>query len=113
MAYEYLIAYALLVKDMKNFRRYYELPKSFATNAIPKACQEALIYIWGLSGASPDNIPLPVSNDVKKAVKSYANIYTTIAAPEPILRKDFAKTYWYYLHFREYNRANHEQTYQY
>ncbi|MDR2497434.1 MAG: DUF6057 family protein [Tannerellaceae bacterium] len=113
MAYEYLMAYALLTKDMKKFRLYYDLHKDFSIDTIPKAWQEALVYIWGLTGAAPENIPMPVSKEVKLAVKAYANIYTTVKAPEPLLRKDFAKTYWYYLHFREYNRAKPEQNYQY
>jgi hypothetical protein len=113
MAYEYLMAYTLLTKDMKKFRLYYDIPKDFTIDPIPKSWQEALIYIWGLTGAAPETIPLPVANDVKQAVKAYANIYTTVNAPEPLLRKDFAKTYWYYLHFREYKRPKPEQNYQY
>jgi hypothetical protein len=113
MAYEYLLAYALLTKDIKNFQLYYNIPVPFTYAPIPQACQEALAYIWGLTGASPDDIPVPISNEVKAAVKTYASIYTTTASPEPILRKDFSNTYWYYYHFREYNRVSNEQSYRY
>ncbi|GHV49874.1 hypothetical protein FACS1894181_09700 [Bacteroidia bacterium] len=113
MAYEYLMAYALLTKDIKDFPEYFRLKKDFSYPSIPKSYQEALIYIWGLGNNSIDSIPVPISHSVKQEVAAYANIYTTLQSPEPVLKKPFSNTYWYYLHFKNYNRANTERPYQY
>jgi len=114
MAYEYMLAYALLAKDVKDFPEFFRLKKDFSYPALPKSYQEALIYIWGLShNELTDSIPFPVSNSVKQAVESYAQIYTGSQMPEPLLKKRFSKTFWYYLHFRQFNKPNQNTPYQY
>ncbi|GHT14168.1 hypothetical protein FACS189426_20110 [Bacteroidia bacterium] len=113
MAYEYLMAYTLLEKNTTIFHDYFRMPKDFDYPSIPKSYQEALIYIWGLSHDNLSDIPYPISNSVKQNVEEYAGIYTTSPAPEPLLKKRFQKTYWYYLHFREYKKAKIETQYQY
>ena len=101
MAYEYLMAWCLLAKDLQRFYSYYPLGKGIACRQIPRSYQEALIYLWGLSNNDPLTIPCPVSNEVKQSVLEYGKIYTTRRHPEPELRGRYAGTYWYYLHFRK------------
>ena len=113
MAYEYLTAHALLSKDIQNFPVYFRLKKDFAYAEIPKSWQEALVYIWGLKNNDFESIPLPISPSVKREVTAYAKIYTSMKSPEPVLKKQFSKTYWYYLHFRDYNQTNAESSLQY
>ena len=113
MAYEYLMAYTLLTKDIHNFPDYFRFKKEFSYLEIPKSWQEALVYIWGLTNDDFDAIPVPISQSVKHQVIAYANIYTSMESPEPVLRKRFPKTYWYYLHFRDYNQTNAESQLQY
>ena len=113
MAYEYLLAYTLLTKDLRNFPGYYTLKTDFSYPAIPESYQEALMYIWGLShNELTDSIPFPVSNSVRQAVETYARIYTSSPSPEPLLRSQFSKTFWYYLHFQKYNRPDYNNSYQ-
>ena len=113
MAYEYLMAYTLLVKDIKNFPAYFQMKKNFTYPRIPKSWQEALVYIWGLSNNDLNAIPVPIDNSVKQQVTAYAKTYTTIQSPEAILQKQYSNTYWYYFHFRKYNRPKAEQSFQY
>ena len=113
MAYEYLMAYALLTKDIRNFPNYYRVKKDFSYNETPKSWQEALAYIWGLSNNNMDSIPYPVSPSVKQQVVSYAEIYTSVTSPEPALRKQFSNTYWYYYQFRNYKQSQSENILQY
>jgi hypothetical protein len=101
MAYEYLMAYCLLTKDLQHFYSYYPLGKNIAYQHIPLSYQEALIYLWGLSNNDPSTIPYPVSNEVKQKVQAYGQIYTSYPNSEPMLRRQYADTYWYYLHFRK------------
>ena len=113
MAYEYLLAYALLAKDIRNFSAFFQLNKNFTYRQIPKSWQEALVYIWGLNNSDMDAIPFPVSSSVKREVVNYARIYTSMESPEPALQKQFSKTYWYYLHFRDVNQTNTDTPLQY
>ena len=113
MAYEYLMAYALLTKDIRNFPNYFQMKKNFTYREIPKSWQEALAYIWGLSNNNMDSLPFPVNVSVKQQVMAYANIYASMESPEPALRNQFSKTYWYYFHFRKYNQSNTESQLQY
>lgn len=100
-AYEYLMAYCLLTKDLQHFLSYYPLGKEIGYRPIPTAYQEALIYIWGLTNSDPSkNIPYPVSDEIKQQVQAYGAIYTSYQHAEPMLRKQYEGSYWYYLHFR-------------
>ena len=113
MAYEYLMAYTLLVKDIKNFPTYFQMKKNFSYPQIPKSWQEALVYIWGLSNDDLNAIPFPIDNSVKQQVTAYAKTYTAMQSPEPVLQKQYSQTYWYYFHFRKYNQTKTEQSFQY
>jgi hypothetical protein len=113
MAYEYLMAYALLTKDLRGFFDYFHLEKKFSYPEIPKSYQEALIYLWGLDNNDIDLIPLPISPSIKQRVTAYANTYTSMQSPEPVLRRQFSNTYWYYLHFRNFIRLNETPFLQY
>jgi len=114
MAYEYLLAHSLLMKDLQNFPLFFRLKKDFTYSVIPKSHQEAMIYIWGLSHNDlSDSIPFPVSNSVRQAVEVYARIYTSSQSPEPLLKQRFSKTFWYYLHFMQNNTSDQDTPYQY
>jgi hypothetical protein len=99
-AYEYLMAWCLLNKDIERFLNYYPLGNSIGYQTVPRSYQEALIYIWGLRNNNPAAIPYPISPEIMQQVNEYGRIYTSIPNAEPLLRKQFAGTWWYYLHFR-------------
>ena len=113
MAYEYLLAYALLTKDIRNFSNFFVLEKDFEYAEIPQSYQEALVYIWGLNNNNMDSIPFQINQSVIQHVAAYANIYTSVQLPEPALRRQFSNTYWYYYHFREFNQVTSERPLQY
>ena len=101
MAYEYLLAYTLLNKDLPHFFEHYTTAESkISYKNIPKSFQEALIYIWSLN-SSDQNISLPpyVNPDLLKQLEVYRNIYTTFPNAQQMLTKDFKDTYWYYYHY--------------
>lgn len=102
MAYEYLLAYALLTKDLQRFLSYYRLGEGTVTyTVIPKSYQEALLYIWNLTHTDPtDSIPYPIDPSVKQRLASYMQLYAQGSTAEPLLRQSYGDTYWYYLHFR-------------
>jgi hypothetical protein len=101
IAYEYLMAYCLLTKDLKHFFQYYPLGESLSYPSAPKSYAEALVYIWGLSHETMEGLPYPVGEEVKRRVEAYRRLYVSQAHPEQALGRGFADTYWYYLHFRK------------
>jgi hypothetical protein len=102
MAYEYLLAYTLLSKDLKHFWAYYTMDgKKPLYNVIPKSFQEALTYIWSQSQYNPSLQPQGVDNDVVKLLEKYRNIYITQPGANRILAKEFSNTYWYYYHYNK------------
>jgi len=102
MAYEYLLAYCLLTKDLDRFMQYFPLGMELHYKYLPVSYQEALIYIWSLSNDDPvRTVPYPVSDRVKSELVAYQNIYLNSSNPEEVLKKNHSGTYWYYLHFRK------------
>jgi uncharacterized membrane protein YjjP (DUF1212 family) len=100
MAFEYLLASCLLKKDLQRFINYFPLSKPLNYKVIPKSYQEALIYIWDLTNNDPTKeISYPVSNGVKARLQNYKNLYGSTRDAETI-QKNFADTFWFYLHFR-------------
>lgn len=112
IAYEYLMAYCLLTKDLQHFYTYYPLGKNINYEKIPIHYQEALIYIWSLKNQDPiQEIPYPVSDEVKNNLRTYGSIYSSNKDPRAMLRKQFTGTYWYYFHFRKHNQMTYEDLY--
>ena len=109
MAYEYLLAYTLLGKNLQHFLDYYRMGETVVKYpVIPKSYQEALIYIWGLSNSDINGIDYPISPETKRRVQIYGNTYRNFPNAEQMLRDQFSDTYWYYLHFRKTNQVEYE-----
>jgi len=113
MAFEYLMAYTLLTKNLAVFKNYLDMEKNFSYSNMPESWQQALIYVWGLRHNSFSGIPYVLTPSVVNGVSEYARIYTGAQNPEPILRRNFSKNYCYYLHFRKYNETKAPLQYQY
>lgn len=100
MAFEYLMAYCMLKKDIQHFWQYFPMCKSINYNQIPMHYQEALHYIWSMhNNATPENNPYAISNIVKQRMQSFSNAYNTSGGSETLLKNSFSDTYWYYLQF--------------
>jgi hypothetical protein len=100
-AYEYLLAYCLLNKDLEHFYRYYPLGRAFRYRAVPKSYAEALAYVWGQMGPTTAAMPYPLSDETKRQFDEYRRIYANDPRAEQTLASRFASTYWFYLHFRK------------
>jgi hypothetical protein len=100
MAYDYLMAYALLTKDLKHFVQYYQLGKTYGYKNTQAHYQEALIFIWANKTSQLNNSPWGIDESVKKAFSDYAKIYSTVQKDDAVALNAFNQTYWYYLNFR-------------
>lgn len=101
LAYEYLMAYCLLSKDLQHFTQYFLLSKSLNYKSIPKSYQEALFLYWEVTNKDPQKkISYTISNNIKQRFINYAIIYNSHDDVESKLKKNYSDTYWYYIHFR-------------
>jgi Family of unknown function (DUF6057) len=110
IAFEYLIAFYMINKDMRNFINLIPAMEKMGYSKVPVSYQEAVMYIIGLNNEDPiANSPSYVSQDTKLRMKAYADIYTRYPDPREQLVKRFAGTYWFYLHFEEVEFSSAEE----
>ena len=102
MAYAYMLAYTLLAKDLERFADYITLEyPAGGDQPLPVPYQEALVLYWVQNNPSLEGIPWNISGDVRKKLDDFTAMYQQFAGgrPEQALKKDFGKTYWYYVFF--------------
>jgi hypothetical protein len=101
-AYEYLMAYFLLNKNMEGFLQNIDHAKRMDYKEIPLYFQEAAAYLYNVL---PEKPPQLISFPVKSIVMANLNLFfkrfkTDDKNAAENLKKDFGKTYWYYLYFK-------------
>jgi len=102
MAYEYLMAYCLLTKDLQHFMQYIPLGKSLNYKSIPNSYQEALMYVWEKTNNDPTKeIPYQVNPLTMQRMKAFERVSPNQSNPDPKMFAEFSNTYWYYLQFRK------------
>ncbi len=102
MAYAYMLAYTLLAKDLERFADYITLEYPAGSDKpLPVPYQEALVLYWVQNHSSLEGIPWNISGDIRKKLNDFTAAYQQFAGgrPERALKKDFGKTYWYYVFF--------------
>jgi hypothetical protein len=101
MAFEYLMAFYMINKDLRNFLNCMPMMEKMNYSEVPDSYQEAIMYIIGLKSKNPlADTPAYISENIKNRMKEYAGIYTTYPDARERLKKKFSDTYWYYLHFK-------------
>lgn len=101
MAFEYLMAWCLLNKDLEHFWQYFPLIQSLEYSSVPVSYQEAMLYWWELSGRSRTQpFPFPVNDAVSNRFRQFWETYRNSQNPESALKEKFSDTYWYYYQFR-------------
>ncbi|MDR0961313.1 MAG: DUF6057 family protein [Mediterranea sp.] len=101
-AYDYLLMYTLLQKDLQRFYTYYRESNTVpeGTTKVPRAYREALAYVWSLTNFDPARRPPGVDREILDKLEQYRQVYIAYDNSEPMLRTSFGNTYWYYFHFR-------------
>ena len=100
MAFEYLMAYCLLRKDLQHFVNYFSVGRNLNYTEIPRHFQEALVFMWTQNNGTFKGMPWPINPVIRRAVVDYATIYTKQrGAAKKQLKSQFGDTFWYYLHF--------------
>jgi len=102
-AFEYLMAFYLLTKDLRHFSEFIPVMEKMPYKRIPSSYQEAITFILASGNTDPfTNSPPYIGQDTKQNLKTYADIYNNYPDAEQRLRQRFSGTYWYYLHFTDY-----------
>jgi hypothetical protein len=100
MAYEYLMAYYLLERDLDSFLKYLPISGQMNYEELPKAWQEAVAYI---STRLPEDPQQPegfrTDQETVNRIAAYADLFSAEPRNTSRIRKEFGDTYWYYLHF--------------
>ncbi|MCU0454670.1 MAG: DUF6057 family protein [Bacteroidales bacterium] len=102
MAFQYLMSFYLLNKDLRNFMNSLPMMNTMKYIRIPVAYEEAIMYVIGLATTNPmANTDFRISNETKARMQAYADIYTTRRDAQQILGTRFGNTFWYYLHYKQ------------
>lgn len=100
-AFEYLMAFYLINKDLRNFLNMVPVMEQMNYRSVPASYQEALLYIISLNNKNPmGSSPAYISESTKSRMKAYADIYTKYPDAKERLKKNYSDTYWYYLHYK-------------
>jgi len=106
LAFEYLMAIYMINKDLRSFVDFFPKVEKLNYKEVPVAYQEALIYIILLNKRNPfPNAHQYVNESIKSRMRSYVEIYTKYPDAMVRLRKNYWNTYWYYLHFSEFENT--------
>ena len=107
IAFEYLMAFYMINKDLRNFLNCIPMMEKMNYTEVPVSYQEAIMYIIGLNSRDPmADTPAYISENTKNRMKAYAGIYTNYPDAKERLTKNFSGTYWYYLHFKTVDKKN-------
>ena len=101
MAFEYLMAYYLLKKDLDGFLQNLALANQMGYHEIPVVYQEAIAYILTRLPDAPGELQSMVTDQaVIDNLHAYANLYSINRLDTMKLKNKFGNTYWYYLHYK-------------
>lgn len=101
VAFEYLMAYYLLQKNFDGFLENIHMIEDLNYKSFPIVWQEASAYIrTRLSQVPPQLAKFPLSSEVANGIRSYAKLFSSAMQDTVEIKKEFGKTYWYYLHFK-------------
>jgi len=101
MAYEYLMAYLLLTKDVEHFIQYFPLGRNLGYEIIPAHYQEALILVWSNKSPNLNDAPWPITPAIKQNMMNYIQMSSSKLTSEAQMYNAFSQTYWYYLQYRK------------
>lgn len=111
IAFEYLMAFYMINKDLRNFVNLIPVMEKMQYRIVPVSYQEAIMYIIGLSSDNPArDAPSYIGRETMARMQAYADIYTSRPDAELRLSEKFGGTYWYYLHFVDAELSQVEET---
>ena len=96
MALEYLMAWALLKKDLD---RFVECIGLLQTPQMPKAYQEALLLRWVMTHSNFEGLPPYLSRSHARRINAFLTDMQS-GKTEDQMRQAYGDTYWFYYYYR-------------
>lgn len=97
MAYEYLMCYELLQRDMGKFMQYYPLGRFVGYDHIPRTFQEILIGNWMKTHSDPRTIPYSVDAQNVNNTLNFIQIYLRNPKDPQLSQQPYVSNAWHYM----------------
>ena len=97
MAYDYLIAYELLQRDLRKFMKYYPLGKYLKFDHIPNSTQQILIGLWIQRHGSLDGLPYSVDLQNVQSTRAFLSVYMTNKQSAELNSPPLSTNVWRYV----------------
>ena len=97
MAYEYLVCYELLQRDMEKFMQYYPLGRFVGYDHIPRSFQEILIGNWMKTHSDPRTIPYSVDAQNVNNTLNFIQLYMQNPKDPQLNQQPYVSNAWHYV----------------
>ena len=97
MAYEYLVCYELLQRDMEKFMQYYPLGRFVGYDHIPRTFQEILIGNWMKTHSDPRTIPYSVDAQNVNNTLNFIQLYMQNPKNPQLDQQPYVSNAWHYV----------------
>ena len=97
MAYEYLMCYELLQRDMEKFMQYYPLGRFVGYDHIPRTFQEILIGNWMKTHSDPRTIPYSVDAQNVNKTLNFIQLYMQNPKDPQLDQQPYVSNAWHYV----------------
>ena len=97
MAYEYLVCYELLQRDMEKFMQYYPLGRFVDYDHIPRSFQEILIGNWMKTHSDPRTIPYSVDAQNVNNTLNFIQLYMQNPKDPLLNQQPYVSNAWHYM----------------
>ena len=109
MAYEYLVCYELLQRDMEKFMQYYPLGRFVDYNHIPRSFQEILIGNWMKTHSDPRTIPYSVDAQNVNNTLNFIQLYMQNPKDPQLSQQPYVSNAWHYMVIQDKEEAKKEE----
>ena len=109
MAYEYLMCYELLQRDMEKFMQYYPLGRFVGYDHIPRSFQEILIGNWMKTHSDPRTIPYSVDAQNVNNTLNFIQLYMQNPKDPQLSQQPYVSNAWYYMVIQDKEEAKKEE----
>lgn len=109
MAYEYLVCYELLQRDMEKFMQYYPLGRFVDYDHIPRSFQEILIGNWMKTHNDPRTIPYSVDAQNVNNTLNFIQLYMQNPKNPQLGQQPYVSNAWHYMMVQDKEEAKKEE----
>lgn len=109
MAYEYLVCYELLQRDMEKFMQYYPLGRFVGYDHIPRTFQEILIGNWMKTHSDPRTIPYSVDAQNVNNTLNFIQLYMQNPKDPQLSQQPYVSNAWHYMVIQDKEEAKKEE----